>query len=931
MAAIYITEEDNSLSVAGTPSIQGAMVIVADKGRVDTPVTVDKNSLISLYGKPNPKKSTTHYSAMFFLEKAADMLVARTIHTAAEGTVESDSNRTARYAAALVRHKVAVIPESIPDGTYVPDKVIEPYKKDNGYGLTQKDVDSFAFPVYPRSREYKELKNKVAVATENSNLLILNNFNGVKPGDKLSFGESVDDESPVFEILELNIVNVKIPTVTIACAKPDTPMNFTAKSKLRRVTLTVEAFSAPKTVANQANQNTSTVTLNDVSGIESGMTILFGPDTNEKHVVQSVNTGNKQVTVRGTFSKNLTNGMQVRKEKRTYEDVKGDPYILRDFKGSDIIYVSDSDQLVNDGRYTAMTGLTNDETEFLVKKKNIYNEEQNQAVLDKETTTTSDTKIHLMTASEFEERDVLLLLADNQGDWGNKVTVEILESPDYPDDCRILKVYNDGVDTGEKFEVAFKDFVDGLGKQLYVEDVINNNSNYIRVKHNPDAVTADGKPALPLINDYSIWRENPEDIFKVTEIKTGEDCVFGDTDIIVTANTDLEPGTRIKFGNFEQEYKVTGKSSNQVENLGSTTTEYHITIDRGIEVDRIEKGAFLKKFDKQEFKKVQKTDNQILPGVSLNSNYNISGKIGKILDCGANMLTGGHNGSLPDIGDMIQTLNKCFSNREELNVNILLDGGVYNPTYQQRLDTLAQNREDCFAFLSGDPSALDNTDPVQAVIKVRNAQNINSSYSATFPDWVTIYDEYNKKNVNIQTDGLAAALQSVASEGGVWGNVAAGWSSGKLFNVIKPVVTWTEAQREKLLNAQLNPLKKYKSRGLSIWGNKTNLGSRSYLQMRNARFLLLQLNIQLREYLEDIHWTFNDEETRTMVCTTIQDSFWNSYNSVLNDLQVMDRTTSTDVDAGSMKIYVAIQPKGVTENIYVTLGIFSNSRSIETE
>lgn len=929
MAAIYITEEDKSLSVAGTPSIQGAMVIVADRGRVDTPVTVDKNSLISLYGTPNPKKSTTHYSAMFFLEKASDMLVARAIHTAAEGSLETENNRTARYAAALVRHKVAPIPDSIPDGTYVPDRIVEPYKLTDGFGLTQKDVDSFTFPVYERDRAYKKVKNKVAVPTENSNLLILNNLNGIEVGNKLSFGEDPNDDSPVFTVTALETENVKVPSVTLECPKSGTLLNFTAKAKLRRVSLTIEPLSPATTVGVQANAADTTITLSNVTGIKPGMTLLFGDSETEKHVVQSVNTGNKQVTLRNGLNAQVASGAQVRKETRSYEDITGNPYILRDAKGSDVIYVSDSDQLVNDGRYTAMDGLTNDETEFIVKKKSIYNEEQYRAVLDKETTTALDTVIQLMTASEFEERDVLLLLADNQGSWGNNVTVEILPSPDYPDMCRIIKVLNNGVDTGEKYEVAFKEFVDGLGKQLYIEDVINNNSNYIRVKHNPDAVDAEGNPALPLINNYTIWRENPEDIFNTSAIKIDEDLVYGDTDIIVTDYSTLEPGTRIKFGNFEQEYKVTGKSANQVNNLGSTKTEYHITIDRGIEVDRIEKGAFLRIFAKQQFKKVQKIDNQILPSTALNSNYVISGVAGKVLDAGANLLIGGHNGSLPDVGDLIQTLNKCFSNRDEININILLDGGIYNPIYQQRLDTLAQNREDCFAFLSGDPTALAHTDPVQAVIKARNSQNINSSYSATFPDWVTIYDEYNKVNVNVQTDGLAAALQSVVSEGGVWGNVAAGWSNGKLFNVIKPVVAWTEAQREKLLNAQLNPIKKYKSRGMCIWGNKTNLGARSYMQMRNVRFLLLQLNIQLREYLEDIHWTFNDEETRRMVTSTIQDTFWSSYGSVLNNLQVMDRTTATDVDAGNMKIYVAIQPKGVVENIYVTMGVFSNSRSIE--
>ena len=903
------------------------MVIVADRGRVDEAVNVDKNKLIQLYGKPNPAKSTTHYSAMFYLEKAADMYVARAIHNAPEGTVETDSNRTARYSAALVRAKVSAIPDSIPDGTYVPDRIVEPYKMTNGFGMTQKDINSFTFPVYAREREYERATNRIVVATSDSNILILNNFYGIEPGIKLSFGESVDDDSPVFEVLELNIVNVKIPQVTIQACKPGGLINVTAGTTIRRVIVGVVDFETPVTAAAQASAGTSVIEVSSTTEIESGQTLVIG---DHKYIVQSVITDGNAIVLRTALEANVLETAPIKVEKRTYESVQGNPSALRDSSGSDVILMTNSDQLLNNARYTFMTGITNDETEFLVTKKSIYNEEQNQVTLDKATTTSLDTIIQIMTASEFEERDVLLLYADNQGAWGNQVTISIEASSDYPDTCRIIRVYENGVDTGEKFEVAFKDFVDGLGKQLYVEDVINGNSNYIRVKHNP-ITDEDGNPALPLINDYSIWRENPTDIFKSTTKMTLEDLVYGDTDILVSDFSGLELGNRIKFGDFEQEYKVSGKSAIEVGPEGSKWIEYHLTIDRGIQVDRIPSGADVRLFSHQEFKKVQKIEGSVFPNYDLNSSYVISDKVGKLLDCGTNKMAGGHNGSIPDVGDMIQTLNKVFSNREKIEINILLDGGVYNPIYQQRLDTLAQNREDCFAFLSGDPSALDATDPVEKVIAFRNSQNINSSYSATFPDWVVVYDEYNKKNVTISTDGLAAALQSVAAEGGVWGQLAAGWNSGVLFNVLRPVVTWTETERDRLLQAQLNPLKKYKSLGLSIWGNKTNLGARSYMQMRNVRFLLIQINIILRETLEYYHWTFNSDEARETLCITLQDSLWNRFSSVLNNLQVMDRTTTQDIDDGALKIYIAVQPLGVIENIYVTLGVFSNSRAIKVD
>lgn len=929
MASITITEEDNSLSVAGSGDIKAGMVIIADRGRVDEAVSVDKNTIIGLYGKPNPSKSTTHYSAMFYLEKASNMYVARCIHNAEDGSVETDTNRTARYAAALVRHTVSSLPSDVPDANYEPDRIIEPYANYIGseFGLTQAEVDSFEFPVYSRDREFETLSNKISAGTTNQSYIVVDSFDGLQPGDNITFDASPSDTSTLYEIKELNLVTEKIPQITIEpCGS--SLISVSAGTLIRRVYINNVSYDTAVTTTVAHSTGSTVIKVSSVDGIESGHTVIIGDNT---AVVQSISEEDLTITLRTGLTSAVVSGTEVIYAQRTYETVTNNPSALRDASGSDVILMTDSDHILNNNRYTFMSGITNDETEFIVTKKNIYNEEQNQVTLDASVSVTTDTVISKMTASEFEERDVLLLIADNQGSWGSDVTVKITESSDYPDDCRIITVYENGVATGESFEVAFTDFVDGLGKQRYVEDVINGNSNYIRVKHNTNAVDSDGKPLLPLINNYSIWREDSEDIFTGTGKTIAEDLVYGDTDIVVSDYSGFELGNRIKFGEYDEEYKITGKSASQFTNGNESVIEYHLTIDRGIEVDRIESGSEISLYDHTEYKPVQKISGSTFPSYSINQAYTISGVTGVLLDCGANKMDGGHNGSTPDVADMISTLNKVFSNKEKLEVNILLDGGVYSTSYQQELDTIAQNRQDCFAYLSGDPSIFDSTDPLSAAIEFRENQSINSSYSGTFVDWVEIYCEYNKKNVQVSTDGLAAALQSVASQGGVWGELAAGWNSGVLFNVLKPVHIWSESDRDELLNVQLNPIKKYKTLGMSIWGNKTNLGTRSYLQMRNVRFLLIQLNVILRETLEYYHFTFNTEERRSLLCTTLQETFWNRFNSILEDLKVYDKTTSTDVDDGILRLYVGVQPNGVVEDINVTIGVFSATNTITVE
>lgn len=919
MAGITIKEIDNSISVAGTPDMIGGMVLVADRGRVDKAVLVDKNTLISKYGKPNPKKSVTHYSAMWVLAKASQMYVARVIHNAT-GT-ENASNFTARYASALVRGKINPIPDGIPDVSYTPERIVEPYTKADGNGLTQADVDSFSFPVYSREREYQKQKVKILVPTENSQTIIVNDFTGLDVGNKISFGDNgdVNDDSPVFEVLKNETVTVKIPQLKIN----KTTINVNKGDTIRRVLINKEETNL--SVATKAEAKATQITLSAVTGLESGTTITFGDSTNV-YIIQSIETN--IITLRTALKDSVAESVKVNIMKRTYEAVTGNPKVERASKGSDSILMTETDNILNDGTYTFMSGVTNAETEFGILAKTVYNEEQKQVTLDKVTTTTTDTIIQLMKASEFEQRDVGLLYADNQGSWASgTVTVSISKSPDYPNKCRIFKVFYNGVDTGEKFEVAFESFVDGLGKQLYVEDVINDNSEYIRFKHNTEAVDSDGNPMLPLCNDYCLWQENPTDIFKDSGVTIKEDLNYGDTDIVISDNTKLELGDRIRFGNFEQEYKVAGKATTQIMNDGITTSEFHITIDRAIQVDRIQVNSKVLIYSHQENKKVSKIETAYFDK-EINSTFAISGTNGKLLDCGGNLLSGGHNGSIPDVGDMIQTLNKCYANREEINVNFIVDGGVYTPAYQQRIVSLCENREQTVAFLSSDPSALDNTEACQAVIEARNNTNINSSYAKISPDWIYVYDEYNKQTVYISNEGMLAALQSYGASGGMWAVPAAGWTNGVCFDVVKVKKAWTEAERDLLLNAQLNPIKVLKGKGMCIWGDKTALTTRSYLQYGYVRFLLVQMNMMLRDRLENEHWMITDSSKRASLCEELKDSFWNKFSSVLNDLQVYDSTTTQDEDSQTVNLYVGIQPKSIAENIKVSVGIFSNSKTI---
>lgn len=80
--------------------------------------------------------------------------------------------------------------------------------------------------------------------------------------------------------------------------------------------------------------------------------------------------------------------------------------------------------------------------------------------------------------------DVIAIYADNQGAWGNKLKVSIsnFDTRDSTFDITVFETV-DNIDLSrEVYHVSRVEQLDGNGNQLYLEDVINGNSLYLRVR-----------------------------------------------------------------------------------------------------------------------------------------------------------------------------------------------------------------------------------------------------------------------------------------------------------------------------------------------------------------------------------------------------------------------------------------------------------------
>ena len=106
----------------------------------------------------------------------------------------------------------------------------------------------------------------------------------------------------------------------------------------------------------------------------------------------------------------------------------------------------------------------------------------------------------------------LLITGANQGAWNKEISIKITPSNDYKN-AYVFKVYQDtngGKELVEQHEVSRKHQKDNYGKQMYIEDVINTKSAYIRVVDNQANIGSDTEAEALFIDntyDFHLYKE----------------------------------------------------------------------------------------------------------------------------------------------------------------------------------------------------------------------------------------------------------------------------------------------------------------------------------------------------------------------------------------------------------------------------------------
>ena len=219
------------------------------------------------------------------------------------------------------------------------------------------------------------------------------------------------------------------------------------------------------------------------------------------------------------------------------------------------------------------------------------------------------------------------------------------------------------------------------------------------------------------------------------------------------------------------------------------------------------------------------------------------------------------------------------SDPEYVEFDVVTMPGITNSTLNNTLVDACESRADSIAIIDlkgnfqpdhehdSDPASSTVAGSVGEVVTELQGLNINSSYGCTFYPFVRIRDTINDSVLYVPPSVVAlGTFSSSQRKSAVWfapagftrGGLSEG-SSGLPVIGVKERVTSTK--RDKLYDANINPIASFPAEGIVIFGQKTLQVTQSALDRINVRRLLIYLKKEISRIASKVLFDQNVQST----------------------------------------------------------------------
>lgn len=281
-------------------------------------------------------------------------------------------------------------------------------------------------------------------------------------------------------------------------------------------------------------------------------------------------------------------------------------------------------------------------------------------------------------------------------------------------------------------------------------------------------------------------------------------------------------------------------------------------------------------------------------------------------------MAGGDDGTVPTDGDFIQAA-QLFADPDQVRVRQIVNAGYTSLPFQNALLGIAHARKDCVIRLDAPITAQTS---VTAALQWRNVEaNYQSTFATLMCSDKLAFDAENSARVFVPMSGEeAAAFIRVSRSAFPW-FAAAGQQNGRLTSNFLGTrrqnngntMPANQAERNALAEAHINYVVTKSGRGSWIGEQFTLTAEPSLTENANVRFLIINVQQAIAEFLDYMVFQPNDPITRRQIVLRVttyleriqgQRGIRPGFEVICDDSNNSDE----DVDNGIINLDVAITP-----------------------
>ncbi len=219
-----------------------------------------------------------------------------------------------------------------------------------------------------------------------------------------------------------------------------------------------------------------------------------------------------------------------------------------------------------------------------------------------------------------------------------------------------------------------------------------------------------------------------------------------------------------------------------------------------------------------------------------------------------------------------------LANKEKVDISLLFAGdcgvssnsAINAETVANQYLSVAAARKDCVAFVSpAQANVVGAQASATAVVNYRNALT-DTSYGVMDSGWKYQYDKYNDvyRWIPLNAD-IAGLCVRTDLQRDPWFSPA-GLNRGQIRNLVKLALNPTQAERDTLYKAGVNPVVSFPGEGTVLFGDKTLQNRPSAFDRINVRRLFITLEKAISAAARSSLFEFNDEFTRAQFVALVE-------------------------------------------------------------